>query len=189
MDKDCCLEDGVRHKVLKLNPEVLQQQQEERGNRQHHPDKNVGDKENKLHGLQAAKRKRARLNPTDVIRCAAPKQDVHQVKLTLTLVVARATKGSHRDGGGTRGRRDEAAGPLKRESKCEKVTSNVNPYLGGVSHAPQTDTQNLKKVSTLNPDDLVPWRPWYGYCWGLVLKCFVLRTRQHKMLDVNSLRL
>jgi hypothetical protein len=28
-----------------------------------------------------------------------------------------------------------------------------------------------------------------GYCWGLVLKCFVLRTRQHKMLNVNALRL
>jgi hypothetical protein len=25
-------------------------------------------------------------------------------------------------------------------------------------------------------------------CWGLVLKCYELRTRQHKMLDVNALR-
>jgi hypothetical protein len=25
-------------------------------------------------------------------------------------------------------------------------------------------------------------------CWGLVLKCYELRTRQHKMLDVNVLR-
>jgi hypothetical protein len=25
-------------------------------------------------------------------------------------------------------------------------------------------------------------------CWGLVLKCFELRTRQHKMLNVNDLR-
>jgi hypothetical protein len=25
-------------------------------------------------------------------------------------------------------------------------------------------------------------------CWGLVLKCFELRTRQHKMLNVNALR-
>jgi hypothetical protein len=25
-------------------------------------------------------------------------------------------------------------------------------------------------------------------CWGLVLKCFELRTRQHKMLSVNELR-
>jgi hypothetical protein len=26
------------------------------------------------------------------------------------------------------------------------------------------------------------------YCWGLVLKCFELRTRQHIMLKVNTLR-
>jgi hypothetical protein len=25
-------------------------------------------------------------------------------------------------------------------------------------------------------------------CWGLVLKCFKLRTRQHKMLNINTLR-
>jgi hypothetical protein len=25
-------------------------------------------------------------------------------------------------------------------------------------------------------------------CWGLVLKCYELRTRQHKMLNVNALR-
>jgi hypothetical protein len=28
---------------------------------------------------------------------------------------------------------------------------------------------------------------WVTY-WGLVLKCFELRTRQHKMLNVNILR-
>jgi hypothetical protein len=27
-----------------------------------------------------------------------------------------------------------------------------------------------------------------GMCWGLVLKCYELRTRQHKMLKVNALR-
>jgi hypothetical protein len=27
-----------------------------------------------------------------------------------------------------------------------------------------------------------------GRCWGLVLKCFELRKRQHKMLNVNALR-
>jgi hypothetical protein len=25
-------------------------------------------------------------------------------------------------------------------------------------------------------------------CWGLVLKCYELRTRQHEMLNVNALR-
>jgi hypothetical protein len=27
-----------------------------------------------------------------------------------------------------------------------------------------------------------------GLCWELVLKCYELRTRQHKMLNVNVLR-
>jgi hypothetical protein len=26
------------------------------------------------------------------------------------------------------------------------------------------------------------------WCWGLVLKCYELRTRQHKMLNINVLR-
>jgi hypothetical protein len=26
------------------------------------------------------------------------------------------------------------------------------------------------------------------HCWGLVLKCYELRTRQHRMLNVNVLR-
>jgi hypothetical protein len=28
----------------------------------------------------------------------------------------------------------------------------------------------------------------YTYCCGLVLKCYELRTRQHKMLNINALR-
>jgi hypothetical protein len=28
----------------------------------------------------------------------------------------------------------------------------------------------------------------FDKCWGLVLKCYELRTRQHKMLNVNVLR-
>jgi hypothetical protein len=27
-----------------------------------------------------------------------------------------------------------------------------------------------------------------AWCWGLVLKCYELRTRQHKMLNINALR-
>jgi hypothetical protein len=26
------------------------------------------------------------------------------------------------------------------------------------------------------------------WCWGLVLKCYELRTRQHKMLNIDALR-
>jgi hypothetical protein len=28
----------------------------------------------------------------------------------------------------------------------------------------------------------------FGLCWGLVLKCYELRTRQHKILNINALR-
>jgi hypothetical protein len=28
----------------------------------------------------------------------------------------------------------------------------------------------------------------FGLCWGLVLKCYELRTRQHKVLNVDALR-
>jgi hypothetical protein len=32
------------------------------------------------------------------------------------------------------------------------------------------------------------WTKTRLYCWGLVLKCYELRTRQHKVLNVNVLR-
>jgi hypothetical protein len=44
VDEDGRLEDGVGRKVLKLEPELLQQQQEERRDRQHQPTVDVGDK-------------------------------------------------------------------------------------------------------------------------------------------------
>jgi hypothetical protein len=37
------------------------------------------------------------------------------------------------------------------------------------------------------PKDEFPL-PRIDACWGLVLKCYELRTRQHKMLNVNVLR-
>jgi hypothetical protein len=42
-------------------------------------------------------------------------------------------------------------------------------------------SHQLKKVEVSSP---------HGgrQCWGLVLKCYELRTRQHKMLNINTLR-
>jgi hypothetical protein len=40
------------------------------------------------------------------------------------------------------------------------------------------------KESRLNTKDQLD----YCTCWGLVLKCYELRTRQHKMLNINVLR-
>src|SRR6187455_1658742 len=36
--------------------------------------------------------------------------------------------------------------------------------------------------------DAKPIKTPMGTCWGLVLKCFESRTRQHKMLNINALR-
>jgi hypothetical protein len=41
----------------------------------------------------------------------------------------------------------------------------------------EEEVQNIDRPSSSN----VP-------CWGLVLKCFESRTRQHKMLNINALR-
>ena len=48
VDEDGRLEDGVVHEVLKLEPELLQQQQEERRGRQRQPAGEVGDEEHEL---------------------------------------------------------------------------------------------------------------------------------------------
>jgi hypothetical protein len=37
-------------------------------------------------------------------------------------------------------------------------------------------------------DSLERVLPELAACWGLVLKCYELRTRQHKMLNINALR-
>jgi hypothetical protein len=40
----------------------------------------------------------------------------------------------------------------------------------------------------VNTDAKRQYRFLRGLCWGLVLKCYELRTRQYKMLNVNVLR-
>jgi hypothetical protein len=52
-----------------------------------------------------------------------------------------------------------------------------------VSHASSTFEGGL-----ICEDTLVPEVTHEGYYWGLVLKCYELRTRQHKMLNNNALR-
>jgi hypothetical protein len=48
------------------------------------------------------------------------------------------------------------------------------------SRGPSASAQNRQTGYT---DYMGDWR-----CWGLVLKCYELRTRQHKMLNINALR-
>jgi hypothetical protein len=42
----------------------------------------------------------------------------------------------------------------------------------------------FSRIKLVMKNDLAPRRG----CWGLVLKCYESRTRQHKMLNVNILR-
>jgi hypothetical protein len=55
VDKDGCLEDGVGREVLKLKPELLQQQQEEGRNRQRQPTRDVGGEQHELPDGKIAK--------------------------------------------------------------------------------------------------------------------------------------
>jgi hypothetical protein len=55
VDEDCCLEDGVGCEVLKLKPELLQQQQEEGRNQQHQPTRDVGGEQHELPDGEIAK--------------------------------------------------------------------------------------------------------------------------------------
>jgi hypothetical protein len=55
VNEDGCLEDGVGREVLKLEPELLQQQQKERRDRQRQPTGEVGDEQHELPGGEIAK--------------------------------------------------------------------------------------------------------------------------------------
>jgi hypothetical protein len=56
-------------------------------------------------------------------------------------------------------------------------------YLYGESCDIYTDHKSLKYIFTQKELNLRQ-----RWCWGLVLKCYELRTRQHKMLNVKVLR-
>jgi hypothetical protein len=69
-------------------------------------------------------------------------------------------------------------------------------FLSKQQHLP---TQQLQTIPVTWPfacwglDMVGPFKKAQGgythvLCWGLVLKCYELRTRQHKMLNVNALR-
>jgi hypothetical protein len=64
-------------------------------------------------------------------------------------------------------------------------------FLSEVGGSPEADGQiELSKgLDALPGDDPVKGRhTGPDRCWGLVFKCFELRKRQHKMLNINALR-
>ena len=77
VDEDGRLEDGVGCKVLKLEPELLQQQQEERRDRQCQPAGDVGDEQNKLPSGEIAEGSHAGVNLSDEPWRTPPEQAAH----------------------------------------------------------------------------------------------------------------
>jgi hypothetical protein len=97
VDKDGHLEDGVGREVLKMEPELLQQQQEERRDRQRRP---AGDEQHELPGGEIAEGSGAGADPSGVHRRAPSKQVAHQVERPLKLETLGMAKRSHSVGGG-----------------------------------------------------------------------------------------
>jgi hypothetical protein len=83
--KDGRLEDGVGREVLKLEAKLLQQQQEERRDRQRQPAGEVGDEEHELPNDEFAKGRGTGTDPSGERQRAPSKQVVHQVECPLGL--------------------------------------------------------------------------------------------------------
>jgi hypothetical protein len=85
VDEDGRLENGVEREVLKLESELLQQQQEERRDWQRQPTREVGDEEHEPTGSEIAEGSGAGVDPSGVHRRAPSKQVAHQVERPLRL--------------------------------------------------------------------------------------------------------
>jgi hypothetical protein len=85
VSKDGRLEDGAGREVLKLEAKHLQQQQEERRNRQHQPTGEVGDEEHELSGGEIAEGRGAGADPSGERRRTPSEQVAHQVECHLGL--------------------------------------------------------------------------------------------------------
>jgi hypothetical protein len=100
VDEDGCLEDGVGREVLKLKPELLQQQQKEGQNWQRQLARDVGGEQHELPGGKIAEGGSAGTDSSGEPWSAPPKQATHQVKRFLRLKAVRVTKRSHGECGG-----------------------------------------------------------------------------------------
>jgi hypothetical protein len=103
VDEDGRLEDGVGREVLKLKPELLQQQQKEGRDRQCQLAGDVGSEQNELPGGKIAEGGSAGMDSSGEPQRAPPKQATHQVKRFLRLKADRVTKRSHGVCGGASG--------------------------------------------------------------------------------------
>jgi hypothetical protein len=102
MDKDGYLEDGVGREMLELKSELLQQQQEERQNRQRQPTEEIGNEEHKLPGSEIAEGSSAGPDPPGERRRAPSKQAAHRVERLLSLEMIKTKQHGHGNHGGGR---------------------------------------------------------------------------------------
>jgi hypothetical protein len=165
--------------VLKLEPELLQQQQEERRDWQRQPAGNVGDKQHELPEGKVAKGSCAGTNPTGEPWRTPPEQAAHQVEHRLRLEAVGVTERSHgvRGSAGVELRSTKAKGHSRRRGRgakehegiraqsigreCEKVTAarGVNSFFTEtrvlvretLSRAPQSPQKSSPDAHQGNP--------------------------------------
>jgi hypothetical protein len=132
VDEDGHLEDGVGREVLKLKPELLQQQQEEGRDRQRQPARDVGGEQHKLPGGEIAEGGSTGTDSSGEPWRAPPEQAAHQIKRFLRLKAVGMTKRSHGKCGGAsvEQRSTKAKRRSRLEENAKKVTTarRVNPF-------------------------------------------------------------
>jgi hypothetical protein len=121
VDEDGRLEDGVGREVLKLEPELLQQQQEERRDRQRQLAGEVGDEQHELPGGEIAEGSGVGADPSGVHRRAPSEQVAHQVEHLLRLEMLGMAKRSHGVGGGAGVEQESTNTKGSRELKGERA--------------------------------------------------------------------
>jgi hypothetical protein len=97
VDGDGHLEDGVGHEVLELESELLQQQQEERQDRQRQPIGEVGDEEHELPGGKVTEGGGAGPDPPGERQRAPSEQAAHHVERLLGLETLGTNQRGHGD--------------------------------------------------------------------------------------------
>jgi hypothetical protein len=110
-------EDGVGGEVLKLKAELLQEQEEEGGDRRHQPTHGVRVEEDELPRGQVVEGNFACLDLPDELRRGPSQKAAHRVKLDLALEAAGMTKRRHHDG------RCDCGGWIAREQEGEEMPS------------------------------------------------------------------
>src|SRR6185312_14505151 len=119
--------------MLELEAEILQQQQEERRNRQPHAGGNVRNIQLKFPGTQIAEGNRACSNSPGSLLWTPPKQAAHHVQFCLGLETMGTNEGRHlamearnnlrRRARGEEARRQRGAKVWKEEGECGKITA------------------------------------------------------------------